>query len=203
MDSRRGPDNLATMYTFNESNRHIRDPRAHYRAGPPGPEQFPSEIVLRDLRDAARPDAAPLILARYAVLRAWALAVEGAPPPLLEHARAAAAGHLAATPGSWPERALLARLLDGAESGEEASAVLENVAETAEAAGHVDGAFAARTAAWTAALRGLRLATASDVADGMAAFLGRTGAPETAAEWERAASRLRRFAKDWPPPSPS
>jgi hypothetical protein len=77
------------------------------------------------------------------------------------------------------------------------------VAEAAEAAGHVDGAFAARTAAWTAALRGLRLATGSDVADGMAAFLRRTGAPETAAEWERAASRLRRFAKDWPPPSPS
>lgn len=191
------------MYTFNDSNRHVRDPRAHYRAGPPEPERFPAEIVLRDLRGAVRADAAPLILTRYAVLRAWVLARADEHPGLVEHARATAAGHLDAAPPDWSEGSLLRRLLENEERVEGACELLAAVADAAEAAGHIDGAYAAHMAAWTAAVRSIHLATASGIATGIAAFLRRSGAAAAADEWDRAAERLGQAASDWPPPSTS
>lgn len=196
-------DDLWAMYPLNRLNRTVRDTRAHYGAGSPAPEQFPAELVLRDLGSDDGEVGAPLILARYAALRAWMLAGAAADPALLTHALAAAHAHVHTTPQDWPERALLARLLDGVGSDADASAVLLDIAAAAEGAGHIDSALAARTAAWTDAIRGLRLANAAELATGVATFLRRQGAAQKAAEWERAAARLARAAVRWPPPSPS
>lgn len=196
-------DDLGAMYPLNRLDHTVRDARAHYSAGAPAPEQFPAELVLRDLGGAEGEIEAPLILARYAALRAWMLVGGQSEPELLRHALAAAHAHLAAAPEDWPERALLARLLDRGHATGDAPALLLDVAVAAEEAGHIDSALAARTAAWTDAIRGLRLASAAELATGVASFLRRQGAAQTAADWERAAARLARAAGGWPPPSPS
>jgi hypothetical protein len=196
-------DDLGAMYPLNRLNPTVRDARAHYGAGGPAPEQFPAELVLRDLGGADGEIAAPLILARYAALRAWMLRGVPGEPELLRHALAAAHAHLEAAPEDWPERALLARLLDRGHTDGDVSELLLDVAAAAEGAGHIDSALAARTAAWTDAIRGLRLESAAELARGVATFLRRQGAAQAAADWERAAVRLARAAGGWPPPSPS
>jgi AcrR family transcriptional regulator len=196
-------DDLGAMYPLNRLDRRVRDARAYYSAGSPAPEQFPAELVLRDLGGVDGENGAPLIIARYAALRAWLLAGGPGEPELLRHALAAAYAHLDAAPVGWPERALLARLLERAHPDGDASGLLLDVAVAAEGAGHIDSALAARTAAWTDAIRGLRLASAAQLATGVATFLRRQGAAESAADWELAAARLARAAGGWPPPSPS
>jgi uncharacterized membrane protein YedE/YeeE len=194
------------MYRLNPSNAGVRQARAYYSARSPEPEQFPAELVLRDLGGAHGEAAAPLILARYAVLRAWLLAGAGTGPEFLAHAHAAALAHLAVLSEGCPERALLRRLLDGvldnAGAGE-APGLLLDIAAAAEGAGHIDSALAARTAAWAGEVRGLRLAAAGELAAGIAAFLRRQGASLGAEEWETSARRLIRAAAGWLPPSPS
>jgi uncharacterized membrane protein YedE/YeeE len=198
---------LWVMYRLNPSNGGVRQARAYYSARSPEPEQFPAELVLRDLGGAHGEAAAPLILARYAVLRAWLLAGAGTGPEFLAHAHAAALAHLAVLSEGCPERALLRRLLDGvldsAVGAGDASALLLDIAAAAEGAGHIDSALAARTAAWAGEVRGLRLAAAGELAAGIAAFLRRQGASPRAEEWETAARRLNRAAAGWLPPSPS
>jgi uncharacterized membrane protein YedE/YeeE len=197
---------LWVMYRLNPSNGGVRQARAYYSARSPEPEQFPAELVLRDLGGAHGEAAAPLILARYAVLRAWLLAGAGSGPEFLAHAHAAALAHLAVLPEGCPERALLRRLLDGVLDnavGGEAPALLLDIAAAAEGAGHIDSALAAQTAAWAREVRGLRLAAAGELAAGIAAFLRRQGASVRAEEWETSARRLIRAAAGWLPPSPS
>jgi uncharacterized membrane protein YedE/YeeE len=198
---------LWAMYRLNPSDRNVREGRAYYSAGSPAPEQFPAELVLRDLGGVHGETAAPLILARYAVLRAWLLAGARTGPALLDHARAAALAHLTVTPETWLERPLLQRLLehvpDGATHGGDDAALLLEIAAAAEGAGHIDSALAARTAAWSGEVRGLRLGSASELAAGIAAFLRRQGAAARAKDWERAADRLARAAGGWLPPSDS
>jgi hypothetical protein len=197
---------LWVMYRLNPSNGEVRQARAYYSARSPEPEQFPAELVLRDLGGAHGEAAVPLILARYAVLRAWLLAGAGSGPEFLAHAHAAALAHLAVLPEGCPERALLRRLLDGVLDnavGGEAPALLLDIAAAAEGAGHIDSALAAQTAAWAREVRGLRLAAAGELAAGIAAFLRRQGASVRAEEWETSARRLIRAAAGWLPPSPS
>lgn len=199
----RGPTDLWDMYTFNRPNRGVRDPRAHYGPGAIEPERFPAELALRDLRGAEDPDATVRILARYAVLRAWLLATAAdTPPELLDHARITAAAHLAAAPDEWREGTLLHALLQP-DQAERASELLLEAAEAAEAAGHVDSALAARTAAWTAAIRRLWLDRAAELATGIAGFLRRCGGRLEAESWDRIAQHLAGIAPGLSPPSES
>jgi hypothetical protein len=122
----------------------IRDGGAGYTPGPVPSETYPAEGVLDDMV-GADPDAIPLILARYAALRAWILEREGAPTALVRHARSAARAHLAATPAEWPERVPLETLLRRRSGG--ASAALLEAAKRARSAGHAAGARALRQAA--------------------------------------------------------
>lgn len=203
MASQNIPADLSAMYTSNRFDGEVRDPRAHYGPGPMEPEAYPAELVLRDLRSAANPDRAVLVLARYAVLRAWLLGAETpVSPELRDHARAAAAAHLAATPSEWPERPLLESLLE-TDSAERATTLLIEAAEAAEKAGHIDGALGARTTAWLASVRAFRLGSGAEVAAGIAAFLRRRGGSVDAAEWDRIAARLGGDAPGFGAPSPS
>jgi hypothetical protein len=201
------PADLWDMFRLNPSNREVREARSHYGPGSPEPERFPAELVLRDLGAAHGEAAAPLILARYAVLRAWHLSGTSPESHFLDHAQAAALAHLAAIPATWPEGTLLRRLMDGVMDPRmargEAAALLLSIAAAAEEAGHIDSALAARTTAWTAELRGWRLAGAADVAAGIATFLRRQGAARRAEEWDGVAARLVRVSGGWLPPSPS
>lgn len=127
-------------------------------------EPFPGSGVLQDLSLA--PDReVPLILARYAALRAWALRVgpwepgDPAEPAVVEHALSAARAHLAATAEHWPEAALLDRVLEGlAGAGLEPGragelTLLGDAARASEKLGHVHGARALREAAHRARWR--------------------------------------------------
>jgi hypothetical protein len=197
------PTDLSAMYTFDRSNDEIRDPRAYYGPGAMEPEGFTAELVLRDLRVIDGPDAALRILARYAALRAWHLGAESdTSPEFLDHARAAAVAHLDAAPDEWPERETLRALLEPIPA-HRSIALLTEAAEAAEAARHIDGALAARTAAWTAAVRALQLATGAELATGIAAFIRRCGGRADAVSWESIASHLSGIAPGWTPPSPS
>jgi hypothetical protein len=197
------PTDLVAMYRFNRLNREVRDPRAHYGPGAIEPEGFPAELVLRDLRGAGDPDATVRILARYAALRAWLLAASAdTAPELLDHARACAAAHLSAPQEDWPEGALLHALIQP-DQAERAAELLLETADAAETAGHIDSALAARTAAWTATIRSLRLDRASELATGIAAFLRRCGGRLDAESWDRIAGHLAEIAPGLSPPSES
>jgi hypothetical protein len=181
---------LSRMYTFNISHPAVRDRRSRYHAGGPDPEQYHAEPVLRDLRNHATEEAAPLIVARYTALRAWLLGYDHAEPALLEHARETAEAHLEATPPGWGEREMLRRLVSLPTGAEEPCRLLARVAEAAEATGHVAGAHAAWTAACAAALRPGRFDLAAALALDAAGFLRRSDQPDRAAAWERAARRF-------------
>jgi hypothetical protein len=190
------------MYTFNPNYPEVREGQTHYPAGGPDPEEYPAEMVLRDLSAHGTPEAAPLILARYAALRAWLLGMEGSPPEMLDHARAAARAHLDAAPDGWAEGGLLRRLVEFPAGAEEPCRLLVQVAGTAEAEGHIDSALAAWSGACAAALRLRRFDLAAGLALQAAEFLRRRGARDRAASWERAAHRLAQ-AGDGTPPSES
>jgi hypothetical protein len=155
MAFRSGAADLWPMYSFNASNRTVRDLRATYPDRAPDPERFPAELVLRDLCRSLPDGAVPLIVARYAALRAWLLRGAAPEPAFREQARAAATAHLDAADRDWTEGRLLRRLLEPGRPGDpgaEPWELLAQVASAAEAAGHLDGALAARTAAWRAAM---------------------------------------------------
>lgn len=194
--------NLSHMYTLNMSHPAVRDRWSRYPAGGPDPEEYHAELVLRDLRTHGTDEAAPLIVARYAALRAWLLGSESPPPGLLEHARETAAAYLDSTPPGWIEREVLRRLVSLPAGAEEPCQLLVRVAEAAEAAGHVEGALAAWTAACRAALRPGRFDLAAGLALQAASFLRRSDQPDRAASWERAARRFA-GAGDGSPPSGS
>jgi hypothetical protein len=186
----------------------VRERQARYRPGGGEEERFPGELALDDLRTVPE-DEVPLVLARYAAIRFRLLAGIPAPPPLLDHAGAAAAAQLRTTPEHWPERVLLWELLEPAPRvapqvvAEKEAELLEAVGRAAEGWGHRHGAYAARHAAWTLSLCRLRLATAARVARGIAQGLRREGQAAAAGEWDRVAGRLERCGAGWEPPSVS
>jgi hypothetical protein len=169
------------MYTFRIATSKVSDPRARYGARAPEPEEFPAEIVLRDLRRARDDDEVPVILARYAAFRAWLLGTAASDSALVGHARVTAAAHLDAAPQEWPEGPLFRQLLDPPASGPTSWDLLIGIAGAAERAGHVDGALAARLGAWAEAVRVGRLDVAATLAASVAALLGRRGGAEQAA----------------------
>lgn len=93
------------MYTHRQYKRSVRDGAPHY--GTPFPsEEFPGAGALQDLASAPESEI-PLVLARYAALRAWGLAREGEPDEVLSHAVSAALAHLEALADRWTEKVLL------------------------------------------------------------------------------------------------
>jgi hypothetical protein len=195
---------LFPMYAFNafDPARMVHHPRPRYGARPPEPERFPAELVLRDLGRAHGDAEVPLILARYAAMRAWLLNGDPAEVSLLAHARVTAAAYLDASPEQWPERPLLRRLLE-AESCPEPWGLLAQVGGAAEAAGHLDGALAAHQAACAAAVRSQRLDIAAALAGDIAALLSRRGEARGARRWDRVSRRLAREAALPATPTPA
>lgn len=111
----------------------------------------PAEAALRDLSTAPTAEI-PLILARYAALRAWTLCHgsgrrgDGSRRGAVEsHALSAAVEQLESTSGDWPELALFRQAL--ARPGAARTArVMEAAAAAAAVMGHVHGARALREA---------------------------------------------------------
>lgn len=190
------------MYTFDSSTWSVGEPRPYYGHGEIEPERFTAELALRDLSGPGGERDAALILARYAVLRAWWLATGPTDARLQDHAVAAAREYLAAASEGWPERPLLGRVVDRPRAAN-ASDVLMEVAIEAERRGHIDGAYAARTGAWAAEVRAVRLDAAAGIAAHTAAFLRRWGGTADAVAWDDVARRLRRGASGWGRPSTS
>ena len=93
------------MYSIRRDPGLVRDGGAPYGPGPSPSETFQAEGVLDDLVEVPADDV-PLVLARYAALRAWLLRSEAAARALVRHARSAAWEHLRATPPDWSERAV-------------------------------------------------------------------------------------------------
>jgi hypothetical protein len=195
-------DNLSSMYTINGATITVRDLRSRYAPRPHEPERFPAELVLRDLPRARSDDEITRIVARYATLRAWLLATSQADGQLADHARSSATAHVDAAPVDWSERSLLRRLIDTATRREDDQPwqTLARVAADAEAAGHLDGAFAARKAAWEAALGRGRLDIAAELARAVARLMERRGDAAAARRWDHTAGSLRRRARQLPPP---
>jgi hypothetical protein len=135
---------LMTMYNRIGGRTRVRDPRWPYGEPPVPAEEFAGEGVLLDLPGAILTDV-PLIMARYAALRAWALA--GNRGPVGAHAASAARAHLGSVGPGWREGTLLRRLLDGARP---AGRLLDEAAAEASARGHSAGARALRQAAYRA-----------------------------------------------------
>lgn len=146
------------MYTIKRYTMRVRATGARYGEPAVPEEPFPCSEVLHDLSDAPDRDV-PLILARYAALRAWVLRVRpwdtGEPeePSVVEHALSAARAHLGATAAVWPEGLLLERALaraprDVADPDVAGGlALMEEAAIAAESLGHVHGARALRQVA--------------------------------------------------------
>lgn len=139
------------MYNLKRYTMRVRAAGAPYGDPAVPDEEFSAAGVLRDLTEA--PDGEiPLILARYATLRAWLLQDGPCGDGVAEHALSAARAHLAATAPSWPEGRLLERVLDADPAGptEPALALLEEASRAADATGHVHGARSLRQAAYQA-----------------------------------------------------
>lgn len=197
------PADLWVMYRLDADSPTVRDNRAAYSPEAGGPERFPAELALRDLRFALKPGATCRILARYAALRACRLAWDReSDAAFLAHARATASGYLRRTPWSWPERTPLRRLLR-ARTWDETLPLLVAAAEDAEADGCRHGALALRSAAWDHALRSLRFADAAGIAEDVAGLMERYGDVAAARRWLRLARGVASAAREWRPPSPS
>lgn len=132
------------MYTHRRYTISVRDLPGRYGDGVVSPEDFPGAGALRDLTDAPESEV-PLILARYAALRAWELGWHEAGGPVSTHALHAALEHLSATCGGWAERELLEEALN-AGSPRESLRLLEAAADAAAALGHRHGARSLREA---------------------------------------------------------
>lgn len=150
------------MYTLKRYTMRVRAAGSRYGEPAVPEESFTCAGVLRDLSDAPDHDV-PLILARYAALRAWVLRCrpwdtrEPEDPVVVEHALSAARAHLAATAAAWPEARVLEVALAratraGCDPGGDPDvagqlALLEEAARAADVLGHVHGARALRQAA--------------------------------------------------------
>jgi hypothetical protein len=197
-----GPAIFHSMYTLNTGTEMVRDSRAHYAPGAPDPERYPGEMVIRDLRRVRADWEVPIILARYAAIRAWLIGTEPTDAGLADHARLTAHAYLDAVP-EWPEGPIIRRLLAPDAPSHSPWELLGEIAIAAEAAGHVDGALAARQAAGAAAGRADRLDVAASVAAEIAALLNRLGEVRKARQWARASRWLARVARTPPTPSSS
>lgn len=138
------------MYTYRRHAISVRSGTASYGGIPTPSEDFPGAGALQDLTSAPAPEI-PMILARYAVLRAWALASERkreSDPAVASHAVSAALAHLAATADDWDEKELLrgaltARLRSRSERPSSLDLLL-TAAAAAESIGHRHGGRALR-----------------------------------------------------------
>lgn len=132
------------MYTNRQYTTTVRDGAVHYGEGTVPSEEFAGAGVLHDLSRAKAAEM-PLILARYAALRAWVLRSDGDRGPVAAHALSAARQHLLGTDVEWGERDLLAAAL-AAGNGARALDLLDAAARAAAARGHEHGARAIREA---------------------------------------------------------
>lgn len=130
------------MYTNRQYTTCVHDGAARYDEGPVPAEEFAGAGVLRDLSNAEASEM-PLILARYAALRAWILRSHGERGAVATHALTAAREHLLATADEWAERELLGAALDAGRSAR-ALELLDDAAHAAAARGHHEGARAIR-----------------------------------------------------------
>lgn len=129
------------MYTPSEGTTAVRDASVPYGNMPTPSERFAGETVLDDLASAPSQDI-PLILARYAAVRAWSLLRERHAPAVTAHALTAARAHLDGTDPEWAEGVLLRQLL----TAPDPRPLLDRAAEAARASGHAAGARALRQA---------------------------------------------------------
>lgn len=135
------------MYTHRRYTISVRAGAARYGGRPIPSEDFPGAGVLDDLADAVDADI-PLILARFAALRAWVLATDTPPDQepdeVTRHALSAALEHLAATEDGWRENELLRGAVTGPRA--ESLKLLAAAAAAAERIGHEHGGRALREA---------------------------------------------------------
>lgn len=132
------------MYTTHQYTTAVHDGTARYGEGPLPAEEFAGAGALNDLSRAETTDV-PLILARYAALRAWLLATTGVGGPVATHAMMAALEHLAATAEDGTEPDLLRAALAAGDGGPGLE-LLERAGRAAAARGHEHGAHALREA---------------------------------------------------------
>ena len=90
------------MYSHKRYSIRIRDGVGRYGDDPGPAEEHPGAQALQDLPGAAVHHI-PLIVARYAAVRAWSLHFQSAPAVVVEHATSAATAHLQATGSGWVE----------------------------------------------------------------------------------------------------
>lgn len=185
------------MDTTHSSTR-VRESPPPYRAPWVEKDGFTAEAVLRDLGIPAHQRATPRILARYAILR-WVLLDQGrAHPNLTSHARSAALAYLSAVDSEWKEGALLRDVLTQASRRWPAGAPdipLVAVADEAEAALQLHGAYLALRVAYLVARRRRDMARAADLAQRMALFLARHDERWRSRLWAIRSQRLRRLAR--------
>lgn len=137
------------MYSHRRYLTSVRSRKSHYGDRPFPADSPPAEGALRDLATAPTPEI-PLIIARYAALRAWTLCHGGRAGDktrgaVESHALTAAIEQLESTSGDWPDLALLRKAL--ARPGATRSARdMDAAAAAADALGHVHGARALREA---------------------------------------------------------
>ena len=185
------------MDTRHSSTR-VRETPPPYRAPWVEKDDFTAETVLRDLGVPAHQDAAPRILARYAILRWVLLDQGGAHPNLTSHARNAALAYLSAVDSDWEEGALLRDVLTQT-SRRWPSGVpdipLAAVAGEAEKALQLHGAYLALRVAYLVARRRRDMARAADLAQRMAIFLSRHGERWRSGLWAVRSQRLHRLVR--------
>lgn len=145
-----GPTNLGVMYSHRRYLTSVRSRKSRYGERPFPADTPPAEGALLDLATAPTPEI-PLIIARYAALRAWTLChdsgsrAERGRDAVESHALSAAVEQLESTSGDWAELELLRKAL--ARPGATRTArVMDAAAAAAAAMGHVHGARALREA---------------------------------------------------------
>lgn len=132
------------MYTHRQYTIGVRDDAPRYGERPVPDEEFAGAGVLHDLTDAEASEM-PLILARYATLRAWVMRADGERGPVAAHALIAAREYLLATDteGDRTEAEILGTAL-AAGTTARALDLLTAAADAAASRGHDHGARAIR-----------------------------------------------------------
>lgn len=151
------------MYTHRRYPTSVRSPAGRYGDLPFPAQGQPGAGALRDLTVAPTAEI-PLIVARYAALRAWILchdrtrdACDAADHAALRrHALSAAIEQLDATTGEWPELGMLRDAMADPRATR-AARLMESAATAAEALGHAHGARALRESVHRTRWRSLRL----------------------------------------------
>lgn len=138
------------MYSHRRYLTSVRSGKSHYGDHPLPADSQPANGALRDLATAPEAEI-PLIVARFAALRAWTLCHGsgprgyGARGAVESHALSAAVEQVEATVGEWPELALLRQAL-GRPGATRTVRLMEAAATAAAALGHVHGARALQEA---------------------------------------------------------